>query len=53
MRSADDLCGSCGATIRLASDGGLTADQSLTEYTQYHVGAAEGCDLLICFGFGF
>ncbi|SDE01903.1 hypothetical protein SAMN04490189_4043 [Pseudomonas koreensis] len=34
MRSAVDFCGSCGATIRLASDGGLTADQSPAERTQ-------------------
>jgi hypothetical protein len=37
----------------LASDGGLTADQTPTENTRSHAGAAEGCDLLICFGFGF
>jgi hypothetical protein len=35
-----------------AGDGGLPADQSL-EVKQPYVGAAAGCDLLICFGFGF
>jgi hypothetical protein len=36
----------------LAREGGLTADQTSNENTQSPVGTAEGCDLLICFGFG-
>jgi hypothetical protein len=37
----------------LAREGGLPADQFLTECIQCHAGTAEGCDFLICFGFGF
>ncbi|CAI8959550.1 hypothetical protein EMIT0196MI5_50311 [Pseudomonas sp. IT-196MI5] len=42
------FCRSCGAAIRLASEGGLSADQFLSNVPSPTV-AAEGCDLLLLF----
>ncbi len=42
---------SCGG--ELAGEDGLPATEFSLNTPSPHVGAAEGCDLLICFGFGF